>query len=269
MKKVAKTIQQQIDKMLAWVTKPQANVDSGKPYLTENDGILALHFNDLSVQSEMSIDMPDKLVIGYTRTMMSFLLLEPSPKHIAMIGLGGGSLAKYCYRYLPQSEMTVVEINPDVIALRNEFAVPADDARFQILLGDGADWVTNTAKQPDVLIVDGFDAGGLPAQLSSQQFYDDCFASLADNGILVANLWRGYPHYDECVARIHSSFSGRKVIVNAGDSVNHIVFAVKNAEFPPSSDAIRHRANLLSLSHPVNFQVKSSRLIRALPSCNA
>jgi spermidine synthase len=265
MKKAAREMQRQIAKMLVWTAKPQTNVETDKPYLTERDGILALHFNDLSVQSEMCIDTPDELVIGYTRAMMSFLLFEPSPKRIAMIGLGGGSLAKYCYRYLPQAEITVVEINPDVIALRNEFAIPADDKRFQVLLGDGADWVTDTASQPDVLIVDGFDACGLPVQLSSQRFYDDCFASLADNGIMVVNLWGGYPHYDEYVARIHNSFAGSMVIVNAGDSVNHVVLAVKNVEFPPPISTIRHHAKLLCLSHPVNFQAKSNKLIRALP----
>lgn len=242
------------------------NVEPGKPYLKEHAGILALHFDALSVQSEMSIDLPDELVIDYTRTMMSFLLLEPSPKGIAMIGLGGGSLAKYCYRYLPQTEITVVEINPDVIALRNEFAVPADNMRFQVLLGDGAEFVTDAAQQFDVLIVDGFDADGLPVQLSSQQFYNDCFASLSDNGIMVVNLWGGYPHYDEYVSRIHKSFAGCVVIIDADDSVNNIVLAVKNAEFPPSLSTIRHHAKLLCLSHPINFQVKSNKLIRALPT---
>src|SRR5665647_1023953 len=174
-----------------------------KPYLTESDGILSLQFDEWSTQSEMSIDDTDELVIPYTRVIMSFLLLEPSPRHVAMIGLGGGSLAKYCYRYLPGTEITAVEINPDVIALRNEFAIPKDDVRFSVLLGDGAVWVADTTSQPDVLIVDGFDADGLPAQLSSQQFYDDCFAALSDNGIMVVNMWKGYPHYDESVSYTH------------------------------------------------------------------
>lgn len=266
MKNIARAMQQKIDQLLAWTAEPETNAGTGKPYLKERDGILALHFDALSVQSEMCIDTPDELVIAYTRAMMSFLLFEPSPKHIAMIGLGGGSLAKYCYRYLPQAEITVVEINPDVIALRNEFAIPADDARFQVLLGDGAAWVTDTAMQPDVLIVDGFDAGGLPVQLSGQRFYDDCFAALADNGIMVVNLWNGYPHYDEYVARIRNSFAGSVVIVDAEDSVNHIVLAVKNVEFPPAASTIRHHAKLLCLSHPVNFKAKSNKLIRALPN---
>lgn len=265
LKKTADGIQHQIERMIGWMAEPQTHAGTVKPYLKERDGILALHFDAWSVQSEMSIDLPDELVVSYTRAMMSFLLLEPAPKHVAMIGLGGGSLAKYCYRYLPETEITVVEINDAVIALRNEFAVPADDARFRVLLGDGAEFVAGAAGQFDVLIVDGFDAAGLPARLSSQQFYDDCFASLPDNGIMVANLWGGYPHYHEYLARICNSFSDRVAIVDAEDSVNKIVLAAKNVEFPPSPSAIRHHANLLGLSHPLNFQAKSNKLIRALP----
>lgn len=260
-KNIARAMQQQITQVLAWRSEP--DVVTGKPYVSEQDGILALHFDTMSVQSEMSIDDPDELVIGYTRAMMSFLLLEPAPERIAMIGLGGGSMAKYCYRYLPQSAITVVEINADVIALRNEFAIPLDDERFSVLLGDGAQWVKEPAIQTDILIVDGFDAAGLPAQLSSQEFYDDCFASLSDNGILVVNLWGGYPNYNVYLSRIHASFSDRVVIVDAADSVNKIVLAVKNS-FPISSQIRRH-AKLLSFSHPVNFQAKSNKLIRALP----
>jgi len=264
LKKSGKGVQRQIEKILGWATGYQ--VATGKPCLQERDGILALFFDDVSVQSEMNIDLPDELFLSYTRAMMSFLLFEPSPGSIAMIGLGGGSLAKYCYRYLPQTEITVVEINPDVIALRNEFAIPADDMRFQVLLGDGAEFVADAARQFDVLIVDGFDAGGLPTELSSQQFYDDCYTMLADSGIMVANLWAGYPDHEECLARIHNSFADRVVIVEAEDNPNKIVLAMKNVKFFPSLSTIRHHAKLLCQAHPLNFQAKSNRLIRALPA---
>ncbi len=237
-----------------------------KPYLSELNGILSLQFDEWSTQSEMSIDDTDELVIPYTRAIMSFLLLKPSPRHVAMIGLGGGSVAKYCYRYLPDAEITAIEISPDVIALRNEFAIPSDDARFRVVLGDGAGWVAETGSRPDVLIVDGFDADGLPAQLCSQPFYDNCHAALADNGILVVNIWKGYPRYDEYIARINNSFAGNKVIMDTGDDLNNIVLAVKNGTFPPSPSYIRHHANLLRQSHPLNFQAKANRLIRALPN---
>lgn len=268
-KNLLREIEHQVERMLAWVGQPQTRADTGKPYLTERDGILSLHFDEWSIQSEMSIDGPDELVIPYTQVIMSFLLLAPSPVHVAMIGLGGGSLVKYCYRHLPDTEITAVEINPDVIALRHEFAIPADDARFRVVLGDGAEWVADAASQlnvqPDVLIVDGFAAEGLPAQLGSQRFYDDCYAALADHGIMVVNLWHGYPHYDEYLARIGNSFAGNSVLIDAEDGFNHVVLAVKNIAFSPVTSTIRHHAKLLSLSHPLNFQALANRLVRALP----
>ncbi|CAH1386007.1 transferase [Candidatus Nitrotoga sp. M5] len=266
MKNITKAMQQKIDQMVAWIIKPQTNVETDKPYLKEREGILALHFDALYVQSGMCIEEPDTLHFSYTRIMMSFLLFEQSPKHIAMIGLGGGSLAKYCYRYLPETKITVIEINQDVIALRNEFAIPADDTRFKVLLGDGAEWVTDSANQPNVLMIDGYDAAGLSVQLSSQQFYDDCFASLADNGIMVVNLWSSYACHDEYLARIHNSFASRLVVVETEDRYNKVVFAVKNIEFPPPASTIRHHAKLLCSSHPLNFQAKSNKLISALPA---
>jgi len=71
------------------------------------------------------------------------------------------------------------------------------------------------------------------AELSSQRFYDDCCTMLADSGIMVANLWAGYPDHEECLARIHNSFADRVVIIEAEDSPNRIVLAVKNAKLFP------------------------------------
>lgn len=237
----------------------------GKPYISQRGAILSLHFNENSTQSEMNLDAPDELVLAYTRAMMSFLLLLPTPQHIAMIGLGGGSLAKYCYRYLPHSDITVVEIDAEVIALRDDFLIPPDDARLRILLADGAAWVRDTELRPQVLVVDGFDAQGLPAPLSTQAFYDACHAALAEQGVLVVNLWSGYPNYDEYVARIRNSFDDCVLIVDAEDRVNKIVLAVKDAAFPPSSATLRHHAKLLAQRHSLNFQAKVNRLIQALP----
>jgi spermidine synthase len=256
------TLRQKLGQLLALSANPQS--EPGKPYLLENDGMLSLQFDALCLQSEMNIEDPDQLVFSYTRAMMSFLLFEPSPKRIAMIGLGGGSLAKYCYRYLPHAEIAVVEINPDVIALRNEFAIPADDARFKVLLGDGAAFVKENHDLFDVLMVDGFDISGLPDALCSQQFYDDCFASLADNGIMVANLWSSDGLHGALAARIETSFAGRIVVVNADDSPNKIVLAFKNNKLSLSPARIRQHVNELTQSHPLNFQAKSKKLIASL-----
>jgi len=264
--KDVRKLKHRIEKLLGWTVEAQTNLEPGKPHLEERDGILALHFGTSSIQSEMSIDAPDELVIPYTTDAMAFLLFDPAPVSIGMIGLGGGSLAKYCYRYLPQADITVIEIDPEVIALRNEFAIPADDARFRVLLGDGAEFVRDEIGRFDVLIADGYDAGGLPERLGSRQFYDDCYTALTGDGILAVNLWFGHERYDLSLDNLRTSFDDRVMVINADDNLNRIAFAVKSDL--PSAATIRHHANLLAM-HKVNFQAKSNKLIRAVASLAA
>jgi spermidine synthase len=263
-----KGIVHQLGKLFGWSANSRAKTESGQPLLTERFGILRLQFDEMSTQSAMKVDDPDELVLGYSRAMMSFLLLNPQPKNIAMIGLGGGSLAKYCYRHLPQAKITVIEINPDVIALRQRFVIPDDDERFEILLGDGAEFVKNVAGKFDVLLVDGFTSDGLPAKLSSEEFYDDCFSSLTGDGIMVVNLWGNNSRYNEYVLKIKNGFNNQVAVVGAEKSFNKIALAVKCDEFP-SASTIQQHAQQLGLSHPLNFHEKSIKLIDALPHAAA
>lgn len=42
---------------------------------------------------------------------LGFLLMVQKPAHLLMIGLGGGSLTKFCHHHLPETRITVVDIN--------------------------------------------------------------------------------------------------------------------------------------------------------------
>src|SRR3546814_8125175 len=74
----------------------------------------------------MSITEPNRLLLEYTQAMMGFLLFNASPGTIEIIGLGGGSLAKYCHAYLPSSNIRAVEIDEHVMAMAGQFCIPAD-----------------------------------------------------------------------------------------------------------------------------------------------
>jgi spermidine synthase len=195
------------------------------PVIHETLTTRTLQFSIGPIQSRMQLGQPDALDLDYTRTMMGFLLFNGAPRRIGMIGLGGGSLAKFCLRQLPGAHLTVVEINPQVIALRDSFGVPRDGPRFEVLCADGARFVRETARRFDVLLVDGFDAAGLPPRLCSQAFYDDCLDVLAPGGLLVANLHADHAAYPQQIDRIRCSFGGALFAVDPGDGSNSIVFA--------------------------------------------
>jgi spermidine synthase len=109
-----------------------------RPFVIEDDGARALYFTRAFIRSEMRLSDPYALQFAYTRKMMGFLLFRHEPREILMLGPGGGSLAKYCHRHLPAARITAVEIDPDVIAFRDQFAVPPDDSRFSVVQGDAA-----------------------------------------------------------------------------------------------------------------------------------
>ena len=216
-----------------------------KPFVYESLTTKALHFSISEIQSRMRLQDPHALDLEYTRTMMGFLLFRPRPRHIAMIGLGGGSIAKFCHRHLPDARIDVVEINPHVIALREAFHVPPDDARFRVIAGDGAQFVRRRAEQPDVLMVDGFDSEGLPGPLCSQRFYDDCHAMLQPGGVLVVNLHYGHRQYDRHLDRIQRSFAGEVLVVDDGGLSNSIVFACKGPVLASAATGLVRRPKAL------------------------
>lgn len=237
---------------------------AGEPVLYEGERDISMHFALDATQSKMRKGEPNKLVLGYTRTMMGFLLFQPKPQRIAMIGLGGGSLAKYCLRHLPDTHFTAVEINPAVIALRDKFEIPPDNDNFKVVCGDGADYVRDRAEPVDVLLVDGFDQGGQPSQLCSAGFYDHCHAKLRDGGVLAVNLWDGDAEFGTYTARIRDSFEDRVVVVNTDERGNNIAFACKGQNFPPTLIELSQRIDDLAPAHAVALNATARKVVNEL-----
>ena len=161
----------------------------GRPFVFDDGDLRTLHFDEYVVQSAMRISDPYALVIPYTQAMTGFGVFQPQPAHVLMVGLGGGSLAKFCYRQLPHTRLTVLENDADVIALREQFMVPPDDARLRVLHADAADFIaTQDNATAEVILLDGFDQEGGPPTLCSADFFAHCRRVLPEGGVLVANM---------------------------------------------------------------------------------
>lgn len=194
----------------------------------------SLEFLPGMVQSEMRLSRPDALVLSYARAMMCFVLFQPQPEHILMVGLGGGSLVKFCHRYLPRSRITVLEVRADVIALRAQFAIPPDDARLRVIHTDAVHYMAAQRACADVLLVDGFDASGLPPALGSASFYADCRRALRPGGVLAANIFSYDPHYPAMLRRLRQTFQNQLCWFHGMAGNNRIVFAVKGGARSPA-----------------------------------
>jgi len=217
-----------------------AGAEHAQPFVSEELNAKTLYFSIADIQSRMQLLQPDALELEYTRTMMGFLMFRPAPVRIAMVGLGGGSIAKFCHKHLPRAALQVIEINPHVIALRHVFQVPPDGARFQVIEDDGAHFVAHTEQRFDVLLVDAFDAQGTPPALCTQRFYDDCIDALHPGGLLVTNMHTGHAHFGVFIERLRQSCDNHLLRVDDHDGSNTVAFACKGMALPkPGPTATR------------------------------
>jgi len=234
------------------------------PFIYEENTTLSMHFDMSSIQSVMRKHDPEYLVLGYTRTMMGFLFFQPQPERIEMIGLGGGSLAKYCLKHLPNAHFTAVEVNPRVITLRDKFKIPADNEKFRVIHANGADYVANRSEKVDVLLVDGFDENGYPAKLCSPGFYDNCYAKLHDGGVMAVNLLASDLKFGTYTSRIRDSFEDKVVVVDAEEHGNKIAFAYKGSDFPLSKETLLERIRTLGPKHPIPLHNTAQKIMQRL-----
>lgn len=234
--------------------------DYDKPFVLDDGHIRYLYFSLKYIQSAMRIDDPDALDLRYTQKMMGFLLFNPSPKNIVLIGLGGGSIVKFCYRHLPLASLTAVEIDSHVITFRDEFCIPRDDARFRIVHADGARFVAEHGRGIDVLLVDAYDKLGVAPSLAKRDFVEDALRSLAPCGVLVVNLAGGEAGYASVVSDIIDVFDHRVLAVSVKDGGNHILFAFKNRLFPPQWRRLSSNAKSLRDRFGLEFPAFSRKL---------
>ncbi|MES2552673.1 MAG: polyamine aminopropyltransferase [Pseudomonadota bacterium] len=237
--------------------------------VSEVDGVRSLYLGSETVQSSMRIKAPYDLELTYSRAMMLFLLflnksaakapfenksVAKVPVEVLMIGLGGGSVAKYVHHYLPQIKTRVVEINEQIIRIaRSHFYLPEDDERLQVIVGDGVAYLEEHVQTADVLLLDVFDSKGVPTDMYNQAFFDSCAESLKLDGMMAVNLWGSDRNFDIYLQRIEQSFNQRVLVLRTGKPGNIVVFGFKRAPADLRWASLRQRAKELETQHEIEF----------------
>ena len=230
--------------------------DKAQPAIAVSDarGVRTLHVGGEAIQSAMRLDDPHALALDYTRCMMVFLLVHPEPREALMIGLGGASLPKFFHRHLRQTRVRVVELDERVLAAaRTHFALPADDERLSVEIGDGAQALAPECC--DLLVIDAYhDEVHVPA-LASAEFYDAAFLALREPGALVVNFMDDDPKFDQYLQRLERAFGGAVLAMPALYDPNLLVFAFRGAPPAMAWSTLRSRAERLEARYELPFKI--------------
>lgn len=213
---------------MRFLSRPGRERPRAPVQVSEKNGVRLLHLGGPAVQSAMRIRAPFELELEYTRAMMAFELFHPAAREVALIGLGGGSLAKFIHLHLRRVRLTALEVNPDVVAAaRAYFLLPADDERLKVRVADGAAYVREHREALDVLLVDGYDAERIVEDLASPDFYRACLTALRPGGVAVFNLWGSDRRFETYRQRMYDAFAGRMLLLPAEQKGNVVVFCFK------------------------------------------
>jgi len=179
---------------------------------SEDGDIRYLHLASPWIQGSMLIKKPYDIELEYVQRMMAWLLFMPMTEvagaHAMQLGLGAGSITKFCYKKLKMT-CTAIELNPGVLhACRGWFRLPSDDERLRVVIADAAEEIRSPewAGVVDALQVDLYDHEAAAPVLDSEDFYRDCRALLSPQACMTVNLFGRSSSYEASLQKICQAF---------------------------------------------------------------
>ncbi|PKH11830.1 MULTISPECIES: spermidine synthase [Planomicrobium] len=124
------------------------------------------------------------------------LFTHPNPENVLVVGGGDGGVIREILKHPSVKKATLVDIDGKVIEYSKKFlpsiASGLEDARVEVIVGDGFMHIAESENEYDVIMVDSTEPVGPAVNLFSKGFYAGISKALKEDGIFVAqsdNPW--------------------------------------------------------------------------------
>lgn len=141
------------------------------------------------LQSCMRIDDPTRLVLPYTQAFAATLAVPGEVRRLLMIGLGGGSLVRWLQRYRPELEQDVVDIDPVVVEVAQQWFGVRPGPTVRVFTMDGRARLARDPARYDLIWLDAFGPEDAPYALTTVEFFQLVRSRLEPGGAVAANIW--------------------------------------------------------------------------------
>jgi len=197
----------------------------------DDDELRCMRFTKQSGGRQSCIDRahPERVVFDYVKMMLAALAVNPAPKSILMVGLGGGTLVGVLERTLPEAQIDIAEIDPAVVRVATKYFGLRVGPRVRVHEEDGRVHVKRAlraGRKYDLVLLDAFDHEYIPEHLLTQEFLREVKGLLAPGGVLAANTFsssRLYDHESATYASVFGPFynlkSNNRVIIARPDGL--------------------------------------------------
>ena len=146
------------------------------------------------------------LPVEYTRFMTASLMYAKDLHSVLEIGFGGGRTSWYLHRYLPNVQVTSVELDPTVVELARKYFGIKEEPNFQLVNRDGRLFLQESKEHYDLILIDAYRGPFVPFHLLTKEFYQIVKEHLADGGVVAQNVEPSTMLFDSAVKTINAVF---------------------------------------------------------------
>ncbi len=184
-----------------------------------------------------------RLVFDYAKLVFAGFLVNPEPKSILIVGLGGGTLPVTFRELLPTARIDVVEIDQAVVNVAEEYfdykATPPGELYVQDARIFGKRAAARDTRY-DLIVLDAFNGDYIPEHLMTREYLLETQKLLSQGGVLLANTFSISKLYHHESATYASVF-GKLFNVTTPSSANRVVMAINGPE--PTAVSIEQNIN--------------------------
>ncbi|MHB9140012.1 MAG: spermidine synthase, partial [Victivallaceae bacterium] len=188
-------------------------------------------------------ESPDELLSNYCKYTTLFMQgIDQYPRKVLFIGLGAGVMPRFVRKRFPATAIDVIEIDAEIPGVAEQYFGFRKDAGINVTVGDGRDFINRNKEKYDIIFIDAYNAGNIPFQLTTEEFFRKVRESLTPGGIMTANVANlGKPNFISSELKtVQSVFPDLAVFVCPEQS-NYMLFAPANRKFDSSEVKIKCR----------------------------
>lgn len=202
------------------------------------------------VESQRDLADPSYLPVSYTRMMTAALAYPAKLDSILEVGVGGGTTISYLHRFLPDTRITGVELDPGVVELAKAHFGLTEDDRLRIAVADGRAFLAEDEGKHDLIYVDAYRGTWVPETLTSVEFFRIVEKRLAPGGVVAQNVEPTTLFYDGLAATLRAVFDHVDAYPTAADGglASNVVLVAYDGP-RKSREALMARAEALQEAH--------------------
>ncbi len=198
-------------------------------------------------------------MLEYTKLAFCGLLYKPEPERMLVLGLGGGVIPREMHHYFPGLEIHVVEIDPEIPLIAKRFFGFRQDDKLRVHIADGRMFIKKQLRRDpvpkyDIVILDAFNSDYIPFHLMTKEFLEEVKGVLAEDGVVVANVFYDNRLFDAELKTFLTVF-GRCLVFVGGYSMNAMLVAPGPTGPTLTVREAAGRAKILQRKHRLAFDL--------------